>query len=102
MGCFQEELERDMRFYCGGIERKGDPRKYHKFLTNRERLIGEELLRHGIIKSGLSTAWHGLMILWKNGKKSILNSHRYLTRRNPRIQLRLKSESQSIHVICAT
>ncbi|CAG8634728.1 9928_t:CDS:1, partial [Diversispora eburnea] len=40
-----------------GIKRKEDPRKYHKFLTDRERLIGEELLRRGILKSGLSTAW---------------------------------------------
>ncbi|CAG8621364.1 10364_t:CDS:1, partial [Ambispora leptoticha] len=55
--CFREDLERDIRFYRGGIERKEDTRKYHKFLTDRDRLVGEELLRRGIIKSGLSTAW---------------------------------------------
>ena len=33
-----------------------DPRKYHKFLTDRERLIGKELLRHGILESRLSTS----------------------------------------------
>ncbi|CAG8739639.1 15298_t:CDS:2 [Gigaspora margarita] len=56
-GCFRGDLERDIRFYHGGIERKEDPRKYHKFLTDRERLVGEELLYRGILKSGLSTAW---------------------------------------------
>ncbi|CAG8649706.1 3934_t:CDS:1 [Diversispora eburnea] len=55
--CFREDLERDIRFYRGGIERKEDSRKYHKFLTDRERLVGEELLRRSILKSGLSTAW---------------------------------------------
>ncbi|RIB02833.1 hypothetical protein C2G38_2226721 [Gigaspora rosea] len=46
--------------------RKEDPRKYHKFLTDRERLIGEELLRRGILKSGLSTAWlDNLMEEWE-------------------------------------
>ncbi|CAG8649027.1 7660_t:CDS:2, partial [Diversispora eburnea] len=37
-------------------KRNEDTRKYHKFLTDRDRLIGEELLHHGIIKSELSTA----------------------------------------------
>ncbi|CAG8489547.1 23837_t:CDS:2, partial [Gigaspora rosea] len=55
MGCFPADLERDIRFYRGGIERKEDTRKYHKFLTDRDRLVGEELLRRGILKSGLST-----------------------------------------------
>ncbi|CAG8639301.1 7224_t:CDS:2, partial [Diversispora eburnea] len=40
-----------------GIKRNEDIRKYHKFLTDQDRLIGEELLCCGIIKSGLSTAW---------------------------------------------
>ncbi|CAH1771363.1 5030_t:CDS:1, partial [Entrophospora sp. SA101] len=53
MGCFREDLERDMRFYRGGVERREDPRKYRKFLTDRDRLIGEELLRRSILKSGL-------------------------------------------------
>ncbi|CAH1771004.1 10334_t:CDS:1, partial [Entrophospora sp. SA101] len=53
MGCFREDLERDIHFYRGGIERQEDTIKYHEFLTDRERLVGEELLRHGIIKSGL-------------------------------------------------
>ncbi|CAG8509458.1 1130_t:CDS:2 [Ambispora leptoticha] len=66
MGCFREDLERDMRFYRGGIERKEDPRKYREFLTDRDRLIGEELLRRGILKSGLSTAWlDDLMEEWE-------------------------------------
>ena len=46
-----------MRFYCGAIERKEEPRKYHKFLTDRERMIGEELLRRGILESRKSAAW---------------------------------------------
>ncbi|CAH1763884.1 9022_t:CDS:2, partial [Entrophospora sp. SA101] len=32
---------------------KEGPRKYHKFLTDRDRLIGEELLRRGILESRL-------------------------------------------------
>ncbi|CAG8610144.1 2228_t:CDS:2, partial [Diversispora eburnea] len=46
MGCFRDDLEKDIHCYQGGINRKEDPRKYHKFLTNRERLVGEELLYH--------------------------------------------------------
>ncbi|CAG8682623.1 1596_t:CDS:2, partial [Ambispora gerdemannii] len=44
MGCFRGNLERDIRLYHGAIERKEDPRKYRRFLTDRDRLIGEELL----------------------------------------------------------
>ncbi|CAG8667346.1 10665_t:CDS:2, partial [Paraglomus brasilianum] len=66
MGCFREDLERDIRFYRGGIKSKEDPRKYRKFLTDRERLVGEELLRRSILKSGLSTAWlDNLMKEWE-------------------------------------
>ncbi|CAG8835941.1 11877_t:CDS:2, partial [Gigaspora margarita] len=66
IGCFPADLERDIRFYRGGIERKEDTRKYHQFLTDRERLVGEELLRCGILKSGLSTAWlDDLMEEWE-------------------------------------
>ncbi|CAG8620933.1 8678_t:CDS:2 [Paraglomus occultum] len=49
MGCFHGDLERDIRFY-----------------RDRERLVGEELLRQGILKSGLSTAWlDDLMEAWE-------------------------------------
>ncbi|CAH1770640.1 13253_t:CDS:1, partial [Entrophospora sp. SA101] len=66
MGCFREDLERDIRFYRGGIERQEDTRKYRKFLTDRDRLVGEELLRHSILKSGLSTSWlDDLMKEWE-------------------------------------
>ncbi|CAG8591959.1 17728_t:CDS:2 [Racocetra fulgida] len=66
MGCFRGDLERDIRFYQGGIERNEDTRKYHKFLTDRDRLVGEELLRRSILKSGLSTAWlDDLMKEWE-------------------------------------
>jgi len=66
MGCFRGDLERDIRFYHGAIERKEDSRKYRKFLTDRDRLVGEELLRHSILKSGLSTAWlDDLMEEWE-------------------------------------
>ena len=59
---FRGILEVDMRLYCGSIERKEDPRKYHKFLTDRERMIGEELL---ILESRKSTAWlDNLMKKW--------------------------------------
>ncbi|CAG8442808.1 21080_t:CDS:10 [Rhizophagus irregularis] len=40
---------RDIGFYRGAIERKEDPRKYYTFLTDHERLIDEELLRHGTV-----------------------------------------------------
>ncbi|CAG8806682.1 16070_t:CDS:2, partial [Cetraspora pellucida] len=56
-GCFRRDLERDIRFYRDGIERKEDSRKYYKFLTDQERLVSEELLYRNILKSGLSTAW---------------------------------------------
>ncbi|GBB85395.1 hypothetical protein RclHR1_11950003 [Rhizophagus clarus] len=63
---FRGILEVDMGFYCGAIERKEDPRKYHKFLTDRERMIGEELLRRGILESRKSTAWlDNLMKEWE-------------------------------------
>ncbi|CAG8615474.1 4657_t:CDS:2, partial [Diversispora eburnea] len=66
MGCFRADLKRDICLYCGGIKRNEDTRKYHKFLTDRERLIGEELLHRGILKSGLSTAWlNDLMKEWE-------------------------------------
>ncbi|RHZ81283.1 hypothetical protein Glove_122g45 [Diversispora epigaea] len=66
MGCFRGDLERDIRCYQGGIKRKEDSRKYHKFLTDRERLVGEELLRRGILKSGLSITWlDDLMEEWE-------------------------------------
>ncbi|CAG8705006.1 13997_t:CDS:1, partial [Ambispora leptoticha] len=56
----------DIRFYRGGIESKEDPRKYREFLTDRERLVGEELLRRSMVKSGLSTAWlDDLMKEWE-------------------------------------
>ncbi|CAG8616022.1 8696_t:CDS:2 [Diversispora eburnea] len=64
MGCFPADLERDIRLYREGIKRNEDTRKYHKY--NRDRLVGEELLRRGILKSGLSTAWlDELMKEWK-------------------------------------
>ncbi|CAG8641437.1 6263_t:CDS:2, partial [Diversispora eburnea] len=66
MGCFRGDLERDIRCYCGGIKKNEDTRKYHKFLTDWERLTSEELLRHGILKSCLSTAWlDDLMEEWE-------------------------------------
>ncbi|CAG8733546.1 7526_t:CDS:2, partial [Racocetra fulgida] len=66
IGCFPADLERDIRFYRGGIESKEDPGKYREFLTDRERLVGEELLRRSMVKSGLSTAWlDNLMEEWE-------------------------------------
>ncbi|CAG8640277.1 6086_t:CDS:2, partial [Diversispora eburnea] len=47
----------NIRLYRGEIKRNEDTRKYYKFLTDRKRLTGEELLRHNILKSGLSTTW---------------------------------------------
>ncbi|CAG8457920.1 32573_t:CDS:2 [Gigaspora margarita] len=65
-GCFHRDLERDICFYHGGIERKEDSKKYCKFLTDQKRLVGEELLRHSILKSGLSTAClNDLIEEWK-------------------------------------
>ncbi|CAG8605181.1 13170_t:CDS:2, partial [Ambispora gerdemannii] len=78
VGCFPADLERDICLYHGGIKRNEDTRKYHKFLTDQDRMVGEELLRCGLLKSNLSTAW--LDDLIKNGKKSILNSYKFLVR----------------------
>ena len=64
---FRGDLERDMSFYRGAVERNEDPRKHYKFLTDRDRLIGEELLCHDILGSHLSTAWlDDLMKEWEN------------------------------------
>ncbi|CAG8691148.1 2213_t:CDS:1, partial [Ambispora gerdemannii] len=66
MECFPADLERDICLYYGGIKRNEDTRKYHKFLTDRNRLVGEELLRRSIAKSGLSIAWlDNLMEEWE-------------------------------------
>ncbi|RHZ81504.1 hypothetical protein Glove_120g4 [Diversispora epigaea] len=66
MGCFLADLERDIRLYRGGIKRNEDPRNYYKFLSDRDRLVGEELLCRGIVKSGLSTTWlDDLMEEWE-------------------------------------
>ena len=66
MRCFHKDLKRDIHFYYGKIERKKDTRKYHKFLTDQNRLVGEELLHCNIAKSGLSTVWlDDLMKEWK-------------------------------------
>ncbi|CAB4388916.1 unnamed protein product [Rhizophagus irregularis] len=46
---------RDIGFYRGAIERKEDPRKYYTFLTDHERLIDEELLRHEVYLLSLET-----------------------------------------------
>jgi hypothetical protein len=54
--CGCGDLERDIGFYRGAVERN-DPRKYNEFLTDRDRLIGEELMRRGILESRLSTTW---------------------------------------------
>ncbi|CAG8636767.1 9031_t:CDS:2, partial [Diversispora eburnea] len=61
MECFPADLKRNIRLYRGGIKRNEDTRKYHKFLTDRNRLVGEDIL-----KSGLSTAWlDDLMKEWE-------------------------------------
>ena len=39
--CFCNVLGKDI-FYCSAIERKEDPRIYYEFLTDRDRLIGED------------------------------------------------------------
>ncbi|CAG8594813.1 10679_t:CDS:2 [Diversispora eburnea] len=54
MDCFCSDLEKDICYYQGEIKRKEDPKKYHKFLTDRDRLVGKELLCCGILKSGLN------------------------------------------------
>src|SRR3954469_20948867 len=64
--CFRGDLKRDIGFYRGAIKEKEDPRKYYTFLTACDRLISEEILRHGILESRLSTAWlDNLMKEWE-------------------------------------
>ncbi|GES77023.1 hypothetical protein GLOIN_2v1649975 [Rhizophagus clarus] len=55
--CFHSDLERDILIYHRSIEKNEDRKKYHTLLTDRERIIGEELLRRGILESRKSTAW---------------------------------------------
>ena len=57
MGCFHGDLERDIHFYHGEIERKEDSRKYREFLTDWGRLVSKELSHYSILKSGLGTKW---------------------------------------------
>ncbi|CAB4379311.1 unnamed protein product [Rhizophagus irregularis] len=64
--CFRGDLERDILIYRSSIEKNEDRRKYHTLLTDRERMIGEELLRRDILKHRSSTAWlDDLMKEWE-------------------------------------
>ncbi len=55
--CFHSDLERDILIYRSLIEKNEDCRKYHILLTDRERMISEELLHRGILKHRSSTTW---------------------------------------------
>ncbi|RHZ80111.1 hypothetical protein Glove_139g274 [Diversispora epigaea] len=68
--------EKTWKEICASIEKKEDPRKYREFLSDRERLVGEELLRRGIIKSGLSTTWLDDLM------KELEKTYKFLTRHN--------------------
>ncbi|GES99910.1 hypothetical protein GLOIN_2v921480 [Rhizophagus clarus] len=64
--CFCSDLERDILIYHRSIEKNEDRRKYHTLLIDRERIIGEELLRRGILESRESIAWlDNLMKEWE-------------------------------------
>ncbi|GES72571.1 hypothetical protein GLOIN_2v921480 [Rhizophagus clarus] len=64
--CFRSDLERNILIYHRSIEKNEDRRKYYTLLTDRERIIGEELLRRSILESRESTAWlDNLMKEWK-------------------------------------
>ncbi|CAB4382495.1 unnamed protein product [Rhizophagus irregularis] len=64
--CFRGDLDRDILIYRRSIEKNDDRRKYHTLLTDRERMIGEELLRRDILKHRSSTAWlDDLMKEWE-------------------------------------
>ncbi|CAI2182658.1 15528_t:CDS:2 [Funneliformis geosporum] len=60
---FLTALENDKKLYRKVIERKRDdplmidPRKYYPFLTDRDRLIGEELMRRSMIERRFKTGW---------------------------------------------
>ena len=54
---FCGKLEREIGLYRGAIERKEDPRKYYTFLTDRDRLISEEILRCALLERHISSAW---------------------------------------------
>src|SRR4051794_18344410 len=65
---FRGELEREIGLYRGAIERKKDLRKYYHyvFLTDRDRLIGEEILRRVLLERHISSAWlDDLMKEWE-------------------------------------
>ena len=66
-------MENDKKLYRKVIERKRndplmiDPKKYYPFLTDRDRLIGEELMRRSMIERHFKTGWFDDIIKkWKD------------------------------------
>ena len=64
--CFCGDLDRDILIYRSSIGRKVDPRKYYTFLTDRDRLIGKEILHCALLERHISLAWlNDLMKEWE-------------------------------------
>ena len=67
--------------WCNREKGRENSRKYHKFLTDRDRLIGEEVLRRGILENRLSTAWlDDLMKEWGKNHTQLANLNKFLLR----------------------
>jgi hypothetical protein len=71
--CFRGDLDRDILIYRSSIEKNEDHRKYHTLLTDRERMVGEEILRRDILKHRSSTAWlDDLMKEWEKTRTQFI------------------------------
>ena len=57
-------METDSRMYGYAKEMEEDP-KEHMDMTVRERLIGEEIIRHSLEDEGVATSWLDTDEKWK-------------------------------------
>jgi hypothetical protein len=61
---FRDRMEIDSRM-CGWAEETEDDPKEHMDMTVRERLIGEEIIRHSLEEDGIISSWFDTDEKWK-------------------------------------
>ena len=61
---FRDRMETDSRM-CGWAEELEEDPKEHMDMTVRERLIGEEIIRHGLENDGVTSSWLDADEKWK-------------------------------------
>jgi hypothetical protein len=61
---FRDRMEMDSRM-CGWAEETEDDPKEHMDMTVRERLIGEEIIRHSLEEDGIISSWFDTDEKWK-------------------------------------